>query len=688
MKTYILIIALLLFKLVFAQDTASIQVVARPLQDKVLLRWAVDEPNAWKKANKYGFLVERITISRNGEAVLPKETQSLTPFALKPKPLMEWETLAKKDQNAAVVAQALYGDSFKIDAINTMESVTAINAELEQRFTFALVAAEQSYEAALMAGWGLVDAEAKKGEKYLYRITIAKPDIQEHNITIQEGTVFSSPDLYQELPKPIGLAADFGDKSAVLSWNFDLLQNVYTNYMVEKSEDNVVFSPLNGSPIFNVQQPKNETSVSLFYNDSIPNDTTIYYRIKGKTTFGEVGPPSEVIKGMGQKSLNFVPHITQKQIPDNNTVILDWEFPEKGNEVITGFELQRGVKNEGPFTTVKMDIPPTSRTVMYQGLHRVNYFIIVAKGKNGTESPSFPSLVQPIDSIPPQPPVGLMGVIDTTGVVQLSWTANTEEDLLGYRVYRSNNPTAEFAQITKVAVKKNEYTDTIIVKNRNKKIYYKVVAEDQRYNTSDFSEMLVLDKPDLTPPSPPVISKYEITKEGVLFSWIPSSSTDVLAHIVYRKDLSGANALWQNMVEYTTISDTTYVDKSIEQNKIYKYTVVARDTTGLESSPATPFEVIIHPKEVKEEEIKFIAISNREDRFIQLSWKIKSDTIAEYRLYRGDSEKKLQLFKTFGGETTKFKDTEVQAGSEYRYGLQVLVKGGLPSRIKKIKVVY
>ena len=136
-----------------AQETASVQVIARSLPDKVMLRWAVDQPLAWKKANEIGFLIERSTISRNGEAVIPIERQLMVTDPLKPKPLNEWEALATQDQNAAVIAQALFGDSFETEVPGSqMGAVYAINDEMEQRFTFALIAAEQNFEAAKMAG--------------------------------------------------------------------------------------------------------------------------------------------------------------------------------------------------------------------------------------------------------------------------------------------------------------------------------------------------------------------------------------------------------------------------------------------------------------------------------------------------------------------------------------------------------
>ena len=113
MKGLILILFTITSSL-WAQDTASVKVIARSLPNKVLLRWAVDQPLAWKTANEVGFWIERATISRNGEAVVPIERKRLVAQPLKPKPLEDWEVLANQDQSVAILAQALYGDSFEV----------------------------------------------------------------------------------------------------------------------------------------------------------------------------------------------------------------------------------------------------------------------------------------------------------------------------------------------------------------------------------------------------------------------------------------------------------------------------------------------------------------------------------------------------------------------------------------------
>ena len=686
MKGLILILFTITSSL-WAQDTASVKVIARSLPNKVLLRWAVDQPLAWKTANEVGFWIERATISRNGEAVVPIERKQLVSQPLKPKPLEDWEELANQDQSVAILAQALYGDSFEVSTPgNQMGQVFAINDELEQRFTFALVAAEQNYEASKLAGWAIEDETVMAGEKYVYSVSVATPGQSISNI--KNGTVYASPDLFEALPKPIGLTGIFSDKKVGLSWNFNLLQNVYTNYQVERSKDNISFEKLNGVPIFSAQQPKDATEISLFYTDSIPNNTNFYYRVKGKTAFGETGPNSEVIQGTAEADLGFVPRIYQKQLPTDNKVILHWEFKEEGNKLIDKFELRKANTNKGPFSTVIDNIPIAARKITYEGLDRVNYFIIAAIGKNGVESESYASLVQPVDSIPPSPPSGLEGVVDTIGIVKLSWANNLEEDLGGYRIYRSYNPNNEFSEVTRATLIKTSYADTIAAANLNREIYYKILAEDQRYNRSQFSNVLTIEKPDNIPPSSPILNNYEVTTDGIILLWIPSSSVDVASHKVYRKKGSAQEALWEKLHESSSSNDSTFIDSTVEEPSVYSYTVVATDSTGLESLPSKPINIMWNGRNIKEEDIRFSGTVNRELRFINLTWNVKDFNVLEYRLYKGKNDRNLRLYKTLNGTTRGYNDVDLEINSDYTYGLQIILHTGRTTLIKKFNIKY
>jgi hypothetical protein len=88
------------------------------------------------------------------------------------------------------------------------------------------------------------------------------------------------------------------------------------------------------------------------------------------------------------------------------------------------------------------------------------------------------------DSIPPLIPQGLEGYVDTLGTVRLKWMANTDADLLGYRIYRGQTEGEELIPLTDVAVKTNEYLDSVNLYNLNTKVYYAVAALDKRVRRS------------------------------------------------------------------------------------------------------------------------------------------------------------------------------------------------------------
>ena len=671
----------------FAQEEASVQVLAKSANNKIMLRWAANTPYAWKKGNEFGYLIERYTISRNGGPVIPVESTMITSYPLKPKPLLEWEALATSDDNAAVIAQAIYGDGFETSTIGQADNILAVNSQLEQRFTFSLMAAEQNYEASKLAGWAYEDTTVIEGEKYLYKIRIATPP--DTNIQIKEGSAYASIDFFEELPQPLGFASIFADNNVMLNWDFTTLKQTYSTYLLEKSTDGTNFKQVNGQPIFNAEDTKEGKQISLFYNDSIPNNKKFYYRVKGITPFGETGPASNVESGIGKDVLDFTPHIKRKRITTDETVEIEWEFAEEGNAKISGFELRRANKAEGPYETVVNNIPATSRKATYIGIKRINYFVVMALGKNGTQKPSFPAIVQPVDSIPPKPPTELTGIIDTTGVVQISWKANEELDLSGYRIFRANNAEAEFNQITLEPIRANSYTDTIAVKNLNQNIFYKVMAVDQRYNSSELSEMLTLEKPDLIPPSPPVIKDFKASEEGILLSWINSSSEDVISHAVYRKDLSSNEEGWEQIsVLAFEDNNSTYLDTDVMPNKTYAYTLVAKDNTGWESSPSGQL-VVKAPKKLFANLItRFNGIADRELRLIRLSWKADSTNASEFLIYRATDDNSLMLYKTVSAEKNNFVDTNLVINKKYTYGLRLVNKDGSQSQINTINVTY
>ncbi len=665
------------------EASAKIQLVVRPMPNKILLRWGVTTPKAWKQANRFGFQVERSLISRNGNPVSPIQKEVLTGGVFLPAPLEQWKEPYDKNEFAAIIAQSIYGDSFETTQMDPLQTVMAVNQELEQRFTFAMLAAEQSFEAAKLAGWGYEDTDVQPGDKYLYSISV----MDNAGVAVAEkGTMFTGVDFHEALPSPAGFNLFFNENKAELNWNYSALQETYSSYIVERSEEGTAFKQINKYPIFNAEIIKPGKQISLGYTDSIPNNKAYYYRIKGINAFGQKGPASKVLKGKATERLKFVPYITGKKMKNDSTVVLQWTFDKKANHLLKGFQLVRSNNDRTDFKKVVENIKPEQRSLTYTKLKRINYFKIIAVAKNGDQRPSYPVIVQPVDSIPPSIPKGLQGTIDTTGVVRLKWAANKEFDLKGYRVFRANNKNDEFAPVTKSLVNENEFTDTINVKNLNKQIHYKIWAEDERYNASKLSEVLSIDKPDLFPPTPVVITKYDVIDNTVSFSWVKSSSDDVAAYEVYRKEKKQADLGWE-FIAKVEASVLNYNDKTVPVGN-YEYTIIAKDNTGLESSPCQPIQLSITQQLGEKIITRFNVTPNRELRTMFISWKTSTEDIAELLLYKSTVEGNLSLFKTFPANINRYEDKDLKINTTYTYALKAILKTGIESKLEQIKVTY
>lgn len=76
-RKILLLLFLLFLSLSYSQaKRPTVMVNARAQKDKILLRWAVNSPVEWQKANKKGFVITRTTVLRDG-IILPKPEKIL-----------------------------------------------------------------------------------------------------------------------------------------------------------------------------------------------------------------------------------------------------------------------------------------------------------------------------------------------------------------------------------------------------------------------------------------------------------------------------------------------------------------------------------------------------------------------------------------------------------------------------------
>ncbi|NQX80391.1 MAG: hypothetical protein HRT66_00130 [Flavobacteriaceae bacterium] len=629
----------------------------------IQLRWGVNKSRAWRKLNQYGYQITRHTILRDSKILDNPDIKNIGTFLAKP--MAEWEQIVNTNDYAAVIAQSLYGESFEVEGQGGLETIVNMSQEQEDRFNWALYAADQDYDAAVFAGLGYTDTDIKKNEKYLYKIVSMVP---KHILDIEATATYIGFVDYQGLPKPLDLFGHYDDNKVTISWNYHTLKDYYSGYFVERSEDGISFSRLNQLPMPKISKKENKRP--QYYIDSIVNNKKYYYRINGYNLFGNTGPYSDTIQGIAKGKLAYRPRIVHKELIDNTELLLKWDFPKEGNKYISGFELKQSSKINGYYKTIVAGIDAKKREVSYKNIKDTYYYTITAKGKTTHDKISTPILLQPNDTIPPKAPAELVGDIDSLGIVTLKWKANTEKDLLGYRVYRGDRKQDEFYRLTGEAITANVFYDSISVKTLTSKIYYRVTAEDKRYNASEYSITLELKKPDYIKPNSPVFAGFKVKGNTVEINWVNSTSDDVEKHELYRNIKNSDD--WQVIFTSSEL-ETNYTDKNLEPGSHYYYNIVATDYSLNESEIVKPLHIKT-TKSVIKPKIKGFSY---DEVASTISWgKYDIEGIIELELYLSLNDQPAKLIRKIGVGNDTIGDIKVVTGTKYEYMLRAIYNDG------------
>ncbi len=690
MKHLIFLILLLLpFHASISQikESHEVKVLARRQDNRILLRWATTTPTSWVKGNTYGYQLEKFVIARNGERLaIPENKSDDIKVLFQPDPLESWKSIVESNDYAAILAQALYGKGFNVESSNNSNDqlLQIINQsrESEQRFAFGLFAADMSFKASLKAGIGYIDTNTKNNEDYYYRVTSKVPS---SILEIKSGGTYVKIKDRTKLPKPIDLFSVPKDKTILLTWEYELFKSLYVGYFVERSENGIDYTPLHKKPLVNMNDSEKSKFSKMQYLDTIPqNDKKYYYRVKGVTSFGEYSPYSEVESNSGYKKLNDVPHITSHKFYKSGDVEINWEFNKKAETDIQYFTLNRSIKDKGKYKILKERINKNERSIIVKELLPSNYFTISAIGKHNQKTSSLPAFVQPIDSIPPNPPIGLEAQIDTTGIVKIRWNPNLEKDILGYRIFRAHTEEEEYIQLTVSPNLEAAFEDKVELKSLNNRVYYKVVAVDQRYNMSEYSEPLIVEKPDLIPPSSPIFYEYKVLEKSVLVKWKNSSSPDIKLYRLLKKDTSNNWSIVTELGVRKGISE--WEDTSVKSSTKYTYTIFAEDESGLISQPSTP--ITITTKAFSNGNIikSFNGYADRTHKSIVLKWKSEL-SVKEYTLYRSKNNGVFSLYRQGLSNIGDFIDNRISPNNEYHYSLKAIdIDGNI--EFKKTTVNY
>ena len=372
----------------------------------------------------------------------------------------------------------------------------------------------------------------------------------------------------------------------------------------------------------------------------------------------------------------YVPAIRTELV--KNRIDIKWDYPEILWDKILGYNLLRSSKLKGQYAYLNKEmIKPETQHFQDESPLPVNYYKVEVVALNGKTIESFEALGQLEDSIPPGAPKGLTGKVNDNGVVTIRWKPNLEQDIHGYRVYRANNPDDEYVQVTREALKEPYFQDSINVDVLNEEIYYEVMALDNHFNPSVFSQVLVLQRPDKIPPSSPVFTDVTSYEDSIQLEWARSSSKDVESYLLFRE----YNNNFELLVELDSTAEV-FVDKKVTKGETYGYYLQAKDDAGLYSESAT-IAVDALDDGIRSE-IEKLKVAKKEDGII-LSWQYQQ--VDRFMIYKAAGDSPLRLATSVDGNRFYYIDKQVEAGKEYKYAVKALFKNGAESPLTKPVVI-
>jgi len=662
---------------------------------QIKIRWAPANEVSWRMAMKYGFIIERRTVLRDNNFLTgADQIRSFVSYSAIKDSIKYWEKIAEVNDNAAVMAQAIFGESFEVDLNNAARgaksgglgtSLLSKSEENKQRFLFGMYAADNDYPVALLAGLGYTDTATRINEKYFYRIFCAGP---KSLIKTDTAMLFVSPNEISELPQSSDITAEPSSKSIVLSWDMERTKSYYTGFIIQRSSDGgKTFRGLTDRPYASLGQTSNPSlpNAVVFTDTAVTEGTNYQYRIAGVSIFGDKGPWSPIASCKSLPLLDGVPGITGLR-PSTTGVEVNWYFEDSIRKKITGFEVQHAELTEGPYKTIVKNVSASQSSASLPDTLSTGYLVIKAISQDGISRTSFPYMYQPEDSIPPSSPTGLTGVVDSNGHVVLKWFPNPEKDLLGYKVFRSMSQSDEMAILVDTVWYGTTFNDTLDMRLKNNKIYYSISALDFRHNKSAFSKQVEVIKPDLIPPTPPVFADYKLSDGKVELEWVNSTDTDVKEFFLFRK-LTDASK-WDTLFR-TSQNIAKFTDDKVLPEKKYMYRISVIDEAG-HISPETKQLIVFTVPKLERKIIANIETDvDREKRMIYLRWKLAEGiSIKTIEIFRGDDKEALSLYKIIDGKLNELLDNELLANTKYRYGIRAMLSNGQYSELVMKEVNY
>jgi hypothetical protein len=287
------------------------------------------------------------------------------------------------------------------------------------------------------------------------------------------------------------------------------------------------------------------------------------------------------------------------------------------------------------------------------------------------------------------PPANVLVSSDTARLV-ISWDANTESDILGYKIYRSiENDKKNLTLLSAELIYTTDFTDSLPANALNK-FSYAVLAVDTSLNESKLSSMASNTMTDALPPIEPFLKKVSQAEDKIVIEWVRNTELDMVGYDLYRQNDSDSSKVFQKINAAIIPKDLAqYFDRSMEPGKQYSYYLVAVDQRLNQSNPSNHLRILTKAKVEKANHQ--VAISKlkyeKATGSVKISWKssVQEEKVS-YVVFKRIGKEEFKMIST-RTETIGFRDTEAKSGQTIEYQVRMYDDKGNVTRSEVSSIV-
>jgi len=221
------------------------------------------------------------------------------------------------------------------------------------------------------------------------------------------------------------------------------------------------------------------------------------YAVRCVSDRGQSSPYSNLARVEPSGKVTTPPRNVNARDEGQDAILITWDAPERnvdGSEPvsITGYNIYRKEARESTFSQPlngSLPVPQASfldRDFSYgvEYCYIVRSVSVTSRGEQVESLDSSMIRFTPKDTFPPSPPEGVTAA-SAHGVIHLFWIGNTEPDLAGYNIYRSESGDAPLSGWRRLNSRAHALTTFVDERVQQGKIYfYRITAVDRFGNES------------------------------------------------------------------------------------------------------------------------------------------------------------------------------------------------------------